>query len=69
MTLVFATALPGKADPGTEIEFEGGSPKAFIQSPFMLTVNVEPGSVTGWPVAVPPARPVAPVKRPVMKKK
>ena len=69
MTLVFTPALPGKADPGTEIEFEGGSPKAFIQSPFMLTVNVEPGSVTGWPVAVPPARPVAPVKRPVMKKK
>ena len=70
MTLVFTPALPGKADPGTEIEFEGGSPKAFIQSPFMLTVSVEPGSVTGWPVAVPAARPAVPVRpRPMNKKK
>ena len=70
MTLVFTPALPGKADPGTEIEFEGGSPKAFVQSPFMLTVNVEPGSVTGWPVAVPTPRPVTPVKaRPAIRKK
>jgi len=70
MTLIFAPGLPGKADPGTEIEFEGGVPKAFNKDPFNLTVAVEAGSVTGWPVAVPAARPVAPVKRmPAPKKK
>ena len=69
MTLVFAPALPGKADPGTEIEFADGTAKSFIKDPFMQTVSVDPGSVTGWPVAVPPARPAAPVKRPVGKKK
>ncbi len=71
MTLVFAPALPGKADPGTEIEFEGGSPKAFTQNPFMLTVNVEAASLTGWPVALPAARPTPPAKPrlPAVKKK
>ena len=45
--------LPGKADPGTEIEFEGTA-KAFTQAPFMLTVEVEKEQLTGWPVAAPP---------------
>ncbi len=57
MTLVFTPALAGKADPGTEIEFENGIPKAFTKDPFMLTVNVEAASLTGWPVATPAARP------------
>ena len=72
MTLVFAPGLPGKADPGTEIEFEGGVPKAFTKDPFNLTVAVEGASVTGWPVAVPavakPAIPVRP-RMPAPKKK
>ncbi|MBY0506639.1 MAG: hypothetical protein K2X03_22150 [Bryobacteraceae bacterium] len=62
MTLVFAPGLPGKADPGTEIEFEGGIPKAFTKDPFNLTVAVDAGSVTGWPVAVPAAKPAVPVR-------
>ena len=72
MTLVFAPGLPGKADPGTEIEFEGGVPKAFTKDPFNLTVAVEGASVTGWPVAVPAAaKPVVPVRprMPAPKKK
>lgn len=62
MTLVFAPGLPGKADPGTEIEFEGGVPKAFAKDPFNLTVAVEGSAVTGWPVAVPAAKPAVPVR-------
>lgn len=69
MTLTFAPGLPGKADPGTEIEFEGGVPKAFTKDPFNLTVAVDAGSVTGWPVAVPAAKPAVPVRPRAMPKK
>jgi hypothetical protein len=68
MTLAFTPALAGKADPGTEIEFEEGVPKSFTKDPFMLTVDVEAAKLTGWPVAQPAARPVARPK-PAVKKK
>ena len=62
--------LPGKADPGTEIEFEGTA-KAFTKAPFMLTVEVEKEQLTGWPVAVPPTAKKATggAKKAVTKKK
>ena len=50
VTLKFETALPGKADPGIEIAFEGVA-KAFQKDPFMLTFEVEDkDKITGWPV-------------------
>jgi len=49
VTLKFETNLPGKADPGTEIEFEGVG-DSFTKSPFMLTFKVEDkDKITGWP--------------------
>jgi hypothetical protein len=39
-TLKFAEALPGKADPGIEIEFTGVA-KEFAKEPFMLTFDVD----------------------------
>ena len=62
--------LNGKADPGTEIEFEGCVPKSFAADPFMLSCEIETDKITGWPVATPPAKKaVAPVKRALPKKK
>jgi tetratricopeptide (TPR) repeat protein len=80
MTLMLSGPLPGKADPGTEITFEG-VPTAFTKDPFNVTLEVEREKVGGWPDKgpMPPItaprkpvvgkKPVAPVKRPVMKKK
>jgi tetratricopeptide (TPR) repeat protein len=49
--LKFDTALPGKADVGTEIEFEGIA-DSFTKSPFTLTLLVEDkDKITGWPAA------------------
>jgi hypothetical protein len=62
VTLVFETALRGKADPGTEISFEGIA-SAFTRNPFMLTFDVEgKDQIQGWPVAAPAAK-----KRPAAK--
>src|SRR5262249_38616555 len=65
VTLKFEAALRGKADPGTEISFEGVA-RAFTEQPFMLTFDVEKEKVDGWPAqaAPPPVK-----KRRVMKKK
>lgn len=61
VTLKFETALPGKAEPGTEIEFEGIA-DSFTKEPFMLTFLVdEKEKITGWPAqaAAPPVRKAA----------
>ncbi len=47
-TLHLDTALPGKADPGAELEFSG-VPTAFNKDPFSITFDVEKKNVTGWP--------------------
>src|SRR5262249_39752336 len=64
VTLKFENALPGKAEPGTQIEFEG-VPSAFTKEPFMLTFDVEgKDKITGWPEqAAPPAKKTTPVRR------
>jgi len=55
VTLKFETPLPGKAEPGTEIEFEG-VPGAFTKEPFMLTFDVEGrDKIAGWPAQAAPA--------------
>jgi len=56
-----------KADPGTELEFEG-TPVAFTREPFNLTVEVEAGKLKGWPAPPPPAK-KAVAKKAVAKKK
>jgi len=43
--------MANKAEPGTEIEFEGGIAAEFATDPFMLTLDIEKTQVTGWPAA------------------
>jgi hypothetical protein len=66
VTLKLENPLPGKADKGTEIQFEG-VPTAFTKEPFMLTFSIESkDKIEGWPSqAAPPAkkRPPAPKKK------
>jgi hypothetical protein len=45
------TPMATKAEPGTEIEFEGGIAAEFVPDPFMLTLDIEKAQVTGWPAA------------------
>lgn len=47
-TLNLDAPLPGKADPGVEIEF-AGVPASFAKDPFMVTFDVEKKKVVGWP--------------------
>ncbi len=57
VTLKLETPLRGKADPGTEIKFQG-VPKAFTKEPFMVTFELESkDKIEGWPAqAAPPVR-------------
>jgi hypothetical protein len=58
-TLTFEAALPGKMEPGEELEFEGVA-KSFAKEPYMLTMTVEKDKLTGWTGKnAPPARPGA----------
>jgi hypothetical protein len=57
VTLKLSAPLPGKADPGTEIEFSG-VPVEFSKSPFMVTFEVEKAKLKGWP-----GKEAAPVRR------
>jgi hypothetical protein len=54
--------LAGKADPGTEIEFQEAVAKGFTADPFMLTAEVEKAKITGWPAQAAPAKPAGPKK-------
>ena len=74
ITIVIADGgtLPGSAEPGTEIEFEAVA-KAFTKDPFMLTVEVEPNKIKGWPTPIPaagaPKKAAPAVKKTVPKKR
>lgn len=74
ITIVIADggSLPGTAEPGTEIEFEAVA-KAFTKVPFMMTVEVEPSKIKGWPTPIPaagaPKKAAPAVKKTVPKKK
>ena len=57
LTLEEGTTMRGKAEPGTEIEFEGTA-TAFTKEPFMLTFEVEKEKILGWPAPA-PAKPAA----------
>ncbi len=46
-TLKLDSALPGKMEPGAEIEFEGVA-DSYTKDPFMLTFVVEKSKIVGW---------------------
>jgi hypothetical protein len=50
VTLKFETALPGKADPGTEIQFVGVA-SSYTKEPFMIIFDTEKEKIEGWPAA------------------
>lgn len=71
VTLKLETPLRGRADPGTEIQFEGVA-QAFTKDPFNLVFEVEPDKIIGWPAqsAAPAVKKAAPAaKKAVGKKK
>jgi tetratricopeptide (TPR) repeat protein len=47
VTLKLDGTLPGKMEPGGEIEFEGIA-KSFTKDPFMVTFDAEKAKLTGW---------------------
>jgi tetratricopeptide (TPR) repeat protein len=47
VTLKLDSALPGKMEPGGELEFEGVA-KSYTKEPFMVTFEVEKAKVAGW---------------------
>jgi hypothetical protein len=55
-TLTFETPLPGKMEPGEELEFEGVA-KTFTKDPYMLTLAVDKDKLTGWTGKNAPAAP------------
>jgi tetratricopeptide (TPR) repeat protein len=64
VTVKLENPLPGKADKGTEIQFEGTATE-FTKDPFMLTFVVESkDKIEGWPAqAAPPAKKRPPAKK------
>jgi len=68
VTLKLETALIGKADPGTALEFRGEA-KSFTKEPFMVIFNAEKAHISGWPAPPPPVKKAVPKKSVVKKKK
>ena len=60
--LTLDAALPGKADPGVELEFSG-VPSGFVKDPFTVTFDVEKKKVVGWPGKDAPVRHRPPSKK------
>jgi len=55
VTLKLESALPGKMDPGGDIEFEGVG-DSFTKDPFMVTFIVEKSKIDGWTGKNPPGQ-------------
>lgn len=47
-TLHLDAPLPGKAEPGVEIEFSG-APSSYTKDPFNISFDVEKKKIVGWP--------------------
>ena len=62
-TLVLDAPLPGKAEPGIEIEF-AGVPTAYTKDPYNITFDVEKKKIAGWT-----GKDAAPVRRHPTRKK
>jgi len=56
VTLELSEALPGKMDPGAELQFEGTA-KSYTRQPFMLVLESEPKQIEGWTGKNPPKAP------------
>jgi hypothetical protein len=56
VTLELSEALPGKMDPGAELQFEGVA-KSYTKQPFMLVLETEPSKIEGWMGKNPPKAP------------
>ena len=56
VTLELSDALPGKMDPGAELQFEGVA-KSYSKQPFMVVFETEPGKIEGWTGKNPPKAP------------
>jgi len=54
-TILLDTPLPGKADPGTKITFQG-IPESYTAQPFMVTFKADKANIKGWPGKEAPAR-------------
>lgn len=53
VTLNLDMPLPGKMEPGAELEFEGQA-KAYVKDPYMLTLETEKAKIEGWkPIPTP----------------
>lgn len=64
VVLKLSAPLPGKADPGTPIEFDKAVPTSFTANPLMVTMDVEKANISGWP-----GREAAPARRPVRRRR
>ena len=53
ITLKFDMPLPGKMEPGAELEFTGTA-KAYTKDPYMLTLEVDKENLVGWKPVTPP---------------
>jgi hypothetical protein len=53
VTLELSEALPGKMEPGDELQFEGVA-KAYTKQPFMLIFETESDKIVGWTGKNPP---------------
>ncbi|HEY7339227.1 MAG TPA: hypothetical protein VH639_30340 [Bryobacteraceae bacterium] len=53
--LTFETALPGKMEPGEELQFEGTA-KSYTKEPFMIVFAVDKDQLEGWTGKNAPAR-------------
>jgi len=49
MIIKLDTALTGKADAGTVLEFEGAMVESWNAQPFLMTVRMEKDKLTNWP--------------------
>jgi hypothetical protein len=61
VTLELSEALPGKMDPGAELQFEGVA-KAYTKQPFMVVFETEPSKIEGWTGKNPPKSPAGKAK-------
>jgi tetratricopeptide (TPR) repeat protein len=59
VTLVLDTAIPGKLEPGAQIDFENAVGKSFTKDPFMVVMEVERKNVKGLPAAAGAKKPAA----------
>ncbi|MGD1093684.1 MAG: hypothetical protein ABSB35_17065 [Bryobacteraceae bacterium] len=62
ITLKLDEALPGKMEPGSEIEIKGTA-KAYSKDPYMLTLETDKDGIKGWTGKNPAAKKAAPKKQ------